>query len=73
MVWTPLRWLGNMSYSYYLVHGFVVRAAMVALGHLLPGGLPVAVFWLLLPVVFAATLAGSAVLFIGVERPVSLR
>jgi hypothetical protein len=27
----PLRWLGNMSYSYYLVHGFVVRVAMVIL------------------------------------------
>ncbi len=73
MVWTPLRWLGNMSYSYYLVHGFVVRAGMVALGHLLPGGMPVALFWLLLPAVFVATVGVSALLFVGVERPVSLR
>lgn len=31
--WTPLRWLGNMSYSYYLLHGLALKAAFLALGH----------------------------------------
>lgn len=73
MTWAPLRWLGNMSYSYYLIHGFVVRAAFVALGRLLPDGLSPVVFWLLLPPLFAATLAAGAVLFIAVEKPLSLK
>lgn len=78
MVWTPLRWLGNMSYSYYLLHGFVVRVVMVGTRRVLergaPGaGLPEWLFWALLPVVFGATLATSAMLFVLVEKPLSLR
>ncbi len=73
MAWAPLRWLGNMSYSYYLVHGLVVRVAFVALGRVLPDGLPPWAFWALLAPLFAATLAAGAVLFIAVEKPVSLR
>ena len=73
MVWAPLRWLGNMSYSYYLVHGFVVRIAMLLLGRLLAHGMPEWLFWAYIPLVFAATLAGSAVLFIAVEKPLSLQ
>ena len=73
MTWAPLRWLGNMSYSYYLIHGFVVRAAFVALGRLVPDGLSPAGFWLLLPPLFAATLVAGAVLFIAVEKPLSLK
>ena len=73
MVWAPLRWLGNMSYSYYLVHGFVVRIAMVLLARLLPHGMEDWVFWALMPVLYAATLAASALLFILVEKPISLQ
>ena len=47
MTWAPLRWLGNMSYSYYLVHGFVVRISMIILGRALPSGMPDWMFWLL--------------------------
>ncbi len=73
MAWAPLRWLGNMSYSYYLVHGIVVRVAFVALGRVLPDGMPPWAFWALLAPLFAATLAAGAVLFIAVEKPVSLQ
>jgi peptidoglycan/LPS O-acetylase OafA/YrhL len=73
MTRAPLRWLGNMSYSYYLVHGFVVRIGMAALGHLLPAGMPGWLFWGFLPVLYAATLLVSSLLFVLVEKPVSLR
>ena len=73
LVWTPLRWLGNMSYSYYLIHGFVVRIGMVLLARELGPGMPDWLFWTLLPVFFAVTLVASAALFIIVEKPLSLK
>jgi peptidoglycan/LPS O-acetylase OafA/YrhL len=72
MRWTPLRWLGNMSYSYYLLHGFVIRIGMVLLGRSLSGALPEALFWALMPLAYAATLLVSAALFVWVEKPFSL-
>jgi exopolysaccharide production protein ExoZ len=71
--WTPLRWLGNMSYSYYLLHGLALKAAFVVLERLVP---PQALdgwqFWALLPPMFALSLLPAAVLFLAVERPLSL-
>jgi exopolysaccharide production protein ExoZ len=73
MTWAPLRWLGNMSYSYYLVHGFVVRIAMIMLAQVLPLGMPDAVFWGFMPVLYVATLLASSLLFVIVEKPISLQ
>jgi exopolysaccharide production protein ExoZ len=72
--WTPLRWLGNMSYSYYLLHGLALKAAFLLLPILLPTGMNHSelIFWGLLPVMFFLTLIPSAVLFLVVERPFSL-
>lgn len=70
--WPPLRWLGNMSYSYYLVHGPVVRVAMIAVSALVPGPLSPAGFAVGMVLTFAAAIAASAILFILVERPFSL-
>ncbi len=68
----PLRWLGNMSYSYYLLHGLLLKAAFAALARLpLPGPGPL-LFWGALPLLLAVTLAGAAALFLLVERPLSL-
>jgi peptidoglycan/LPS O-acetylase OafA/YrhL len=71
--WTPLRWLGNMSYSYYLLHGLTLKALFMLLpqpaalaGHAIP------LFFLLLPVFFVVTLLTSAGLYLLVERPLSL-
>lgn len=71
--WTPLRWLGNMSYSYYLLHGLTLKALFLLLPH--PAALAghaIPLFFLLLPVFFVLTLLPSAGLFLLVERPLSL-
>jgi exopolysaccharide production protein ExoZ len=71
--WTPLRWLGNMSYSYYLLHGLTLQAGFLALSTVLPGaGYGAWLFWLLLPSMFALTVVTAAALFLLVERPFSL-
>lgn len=72
--WTPLRWLGNMSYSYYLLHGVTIKASVMVLEKLLPASVHQSgwVFWGVLPVVLGATLLSSAVLFLTIERPFSL-
>ena len=71
--WTPLRWLGNMSYSYYLIHGVTLAGAFMALSVLWPGmRFGPWTFWGLLAAMFAVTLLPSAALFLLVERPFSL-
>jgi exopolysaccharide production protein ExoZ len=71
--WTPLRWLGNMSYSYYLLHGLALKAGFLALSALLPAASYGAwVFWVLLPPMFVLTLFPTTALFLLVERPFSL-
>jgi exopolysaccharide production protein ExoZ len=71
--WTPLRWLGNMSYSYYLLHGLALKAGFMVLtmkvAHVPHEALFAAA---VLPVMFLLTLLPSAGLFLLVERPFSL-
>jgi peptidoglycan/LPS O-acetylase OafA/YrhL len=72
--WTPLRWLGNMSYSYYLVHGLTLNTVFVVLRAIhLDGERGAVFFWLLMPVMLALSLVPSALLFLAVERPLSLK
>jgi exopolysaccharide production protein ExoZ len=74
LCWTPLRWLGNMSYSYYLIHGLIVKAVfLVAHRIIVPNGFNEASFLALLVPTFAITLLGSAFLFLFIERPFSLK
>ena len=71
--WTPLRWLGNMSYSYYLLHGLALHGAFRILGLVAaPAGHGAAFAVLLMPALFAASLVPAALLFLAVERPLSL-
>jgi peptidoglycan/LPS O-acetylase OafA/YrhL len=71
--WTPLRWLGNMSYSYYLLHGLTLKAGFLALSTVLSGASHGAwLFWVLLPPMFALTVVTASALFLLVERPFSL-
>ena len=71
--WTPLRWLGNMSYSYYLIHGLTLKGiALVMMPVIPPSILSTAVFWLGFPLFFFLTLLSSTLLFIFVEKRFSL-
>ena len=46
---------------------------MLCLGRLLPHGLPAWLFWFLIPGLFVATSVASEMLFLLVEKPMSLR
>lgn len=72
--WTPLRWLGNMSYSYYLIHGLALKAGFMLLAKLLPTAHPWngLAFSGMLMLMFGITLIPSTLLFALVERPYSL-
>jgi exopolysaccharide production protein ExoZ len=71
--WTPQRWLGNISYSYYLIHGLVLKTIFLAASKLfLPTGDNLFVFWFLLALTFPATFFISSILFLLVEKPFSL-
>jgi len=70
---TPIRWLGNMSYSYYLTHALGIKALMLALatiGVAVPTGAASALA--LLPLAFAASFVVPLPLFLFIERPYSL-
>ena len=69
--WAPLRWLGNMSYSYYLIHGLTLNAALVLIRELTPVPLGDLWFWILLPPVWLVTLVPSVALFLIVEKAYS--
>ncbi len=71
--WTPARWLGNMSYSYYLLHGMTVMALSIVVTKFVEHALPTWVVWALLPPTFLVSLVPSFVLFVFIERPISLR
>lgn len=70
----PLRWLGNMSYSYYLVHGLALKMLVVILLTTVPSVTHETAFVLLmLPLAFLLTLFPSAALFLLVEKTFSLK
>src|SRR5207302_11135021 len=65
---TPLRWLGNMSYSYYLMHGLTLKALSLVVVRARPAFASTAMgHWAFLPVAFAVTLFTSAVVFASIE------
>lgn len=71
--WTPMRWLGNMSYSYYLLHGMALKVGFMLLLALWPTTQHEALFFFgVMPLMFFATLLPSAGLFLLIERPFSL-
>jgi peptidoglycan/LPS O-acetylase OafA/YrhL len=69
----PLRWLGEISYSFYLIHGLVLGAIAMVLKPLLgTGGSLSWLFWIGVPLTVAAAAAVANVLFVAVERRFSL-
>ncbi len=73
LVYSPLRWLGNMSYSYYLIHGLTLKFLFLLLPVLISPtqSSSFLYFWLWLPFFFA-TLIVSFFLFVIIERPFSI-
>jgi peptidoglycan/LPS O-acetylase OafA/YrhL len=73
----PLRWIGNMSYSFYLVHGVPMHvvAMVVARTHIATFSLTKQILFiaLLFPITFLVTAIISAVVFVLVEKPFSLK
>src|SRR5204863_9251023 len=71
--WTPLRWAGNISYSYYLIHGLTLQGVALLLGHWHhQDGRSTWIFWGILPASVLATLAVSSLLYGLVEKPFSV-
>ncbi|HEV2447665.1 MAG TPA: acyltransferase family protein [Candidatus Sulfopaludibacter sp.] len=72
--WDWLRWFGNISYSYYLLHGLILHFLLKFLVLLkLPSQLSVPAIVALLLFSFAVTAAGSSLLFLAIEKPLSLQ
>lgn len=70
--WGGLRWLGQVSYSFYLVHGLAMQVLAFAMVRVWNGAAGIWWFAGLGPVVFAAAAAAAAVLYTQVERRLSL-
>ena len=68
-----IRRLGNMSYSFYLVHGFAVVALLWLLLHSVPAREQSALFWLAMAPVFLISVCCGASLFLTIEKPLSLK
>ena len=70
--WSGLRYVGKISYSYYLIHGITLAALQCTLHKLVsPHRFSLAAFLLLLPGCYLATLFTAAILYEYVERPFS--
>jgi len=69
----PLRWIGNISYSYYLIHGLTLISLSVIVGRTI-GDVRLGPAWFLVMLVacYAATLTTALTLYLCVEWPLSL-
>jgi peptidoglycan/LPS O-acetylase OafA/YrhL len=71
--WTPMRWLGNMSYSYYLLHGLALKVGgMLLFSRLTPAGHETFFVVAMLPLLFVLTLLPATFIYLLIERPFSL-
>jgi exopolysaccharide production protein ExoZ len=69
----PIRYFGNISYSYFLIHGLTLKAFFWLLGMFIPvESLSSVGFWVGVPVAFCLTVVSSLVLYLLVERPLSI-
>lgn len=74
LMWRPLRGLGMISYSYYLIHGLTLKALAMAFGMaVLPRELDPVSYWSLLVCALFATFVSAAVLYFAIEWRFSLR
>ena len=73
--WNLLRFWGNMSYSYYLIHGLTLKALALVLSRLTAQSSDhsAILFWSALLLGLLSTWVTSTVLFGLVEKPISFR
>lgn len=71
--WKPLRYLGNMSYSYYLIHGLTLNAFAFLAYRVVPPTHTSSLFFSLMAfTAFLGTIVTSTMLFHFVEMPYSI-
>ena len=71
--WTPLRLLGNVSFSFYLIHSLVLQGFFLGLEAVRAPTQDATWLWFaLLPVLFLASAAAATAMFLLVEKPLSL-
>lgn len=72
--WSPMRWLGNISYSYYLIHGLMLKFVFMLFDRAWPADqTATGLFFVLLLPAFLVTLVPAFGLFALIERPFSLK
>jgi peptidoglycan/LPS O-acetylase OafA/YrhL len=72
--YNPMRWYGNMSYSYYLIHGITLKFLFLVLGVLLPADKQSDwIFYSFFLPFFVITLVSSFILFYFVEKRFSFK
>ena len=72
LTWAPLRYLGNVSYSFYLLHGLVLKTLALVVTSVLPPAMTGSiVFWLVLPVSYLCAVAAATMLFVVIEKRIS--
>jgi exopolysaccharide production protein ExoZ len=70
--WRPLRALGNMSYSYYLIHGLALGVVREVVRRVASPGNHNLLFLGLVVWGFVASWIASTLLFVAVEKPLSI-
>jgi peptidoglycan/LPS O-acetylase OafA/YrhL len=70
--WRPMRYWGNISYSYYLAHGITLKALATLLARLQLQSHPVLTYFMALAIGLVATWVSASVLYLLVEKPLSL-
>ena len=69
----PLRYFGNISYSYFLIHGLTLKGFFWAISKFIPlESLGSIGFWIGIPVAFSATVLAGLALYLFVEHPLSI-
>lgn len=72
--WRPISYAGNLSYSFYLIHGLCIHAFFTVFTKVFgtTGWTSDLFYWFLMSAVLLAAFVGSAVLYLLVERPYSI-
>ncbi len=71
-IWKPLRYWGNISYSYYLVHGIALKGVATLLARIGFTRYPVLIYVCGIALGLVASWVSAIILYLSVERPLSV-